>query len=142
MGVCSDICMPASAAFACRWISPSPMRGQAIRIDQALANTPIDWTGPGNPVGELTYDKATGLLHVPVDTREIDPASLIAVGAASDLLFGAPQKSPEPGVVTLPLLGGDDGQDIGDKLVQLLFMTPEGPFEVSRPVKASTPGAS
>jgi len=71
----------------------------------------------------------------------VDPASVIADASQSGHVFGAPQKSPEAGIVSLPLIGGD-GADLDGVAVQFVFMTQDGPFEVTRRVEASTGGAS
>lgn len=142
MGICSEVCMPAMAEFTLPLDFTKADAGQDIRISQALANTPIDWTGPGEPVGQPVFDATAGVLEVPVDTAEIDPESVIADASETGHLFGAPQKSREPGVVALPLLGGDEAGGLDGKSVTFIFMTPNGPFEVAKPVKASTPPAS
>lgn len=142
LGVCSDICIPASAQFSLPLSFEKADAAQDIRIAQALATTPLTWNGPGEPVGEPVFDARERLLHVPVDPSAVDPSSLIGDISDSGHLLGAPQKSPQPGVVVLPLLGADDGVDLVGKPVQLIFMTQNGPYEVSRTVKASTPGAS
>jgi DsbC/DsbD-like thiol-disulfide interchange protein len=142
MGVCSDICIPATARFSLPLDFSTPDPGHGLRINQALALTPLPWTGAGEAVGEADFDAASGLLSVPVDAALADPASIIADASGSGHLFGAPQKSPEPGLVTLPLLGGVDGAGLEGKSIQLIFMTRNGPFEVSRRVGRSTPGGS
>lgn len=142
MGICSDICIPASARFTVPLRFTAADTAQDIRIAQALANAPIDWNGPAEAVGDPVLDAANGLLRVSVDAALIDPASLIADASETGHLLGAPQKSPEPGLVELPLLGTDDGADFVGKPVQLIFMTRNGPYEVRRTVRASTQGAS
>jgi DsbC/DsbD-like thiol-disulfide interchange protein len=142
MGVCSDICVPATAEFTLPLDLKSPDPGQELRINQALAETPLPWTGDAEPIGEASFDAESGLLSVPVDSAWADPQSLIADASDSGHLFGAPQKSREPGLVTLPLLGGDDGAGLEGKPIQFIFMTRDGPFEVSRRVGRSTPGGS
>jgi DsbC/DsbD-like thiol-disulfide interchange protein len=142
LGVCSDICIPASAEFNLPLSFAKSDPAQDIRIVQALATVPIAWDGPPAAVGDPLFDAETEVLSVPVDAAQIDPSSLIGDVSASGHLLGAPQKSPEPGIVDLPLLGADEGADLVGKPVQLIFMTQNGPYEVSRTVKASTPGSS
>jgi DsbC/DsbD-like thiol-disulfide interchange protein len=141
MGICSDICVPASAEFTLPLDLGKPDPGQGLRIEQALATTPIAWTGADEPVGAVTFDAKSGTLSVAVDAARADPLSVIADASQSGHLFGAPQKSPQTGIVTLPLLGGD-GAGLEGQPIQLIFLTRDGPFEVSRRVERSTPGGS
>jgi DsbC/DsbD-like thiol-disulfide interchange protein len=140
LGVCSDICIPASASFSLPLQFDTPDAGQDLRIAQALATIPIGWTGDTAPVGEPMFDPAERLLWVPFDPAIVEAGSLIADAMKSGHLFGAPQKSPQPGLVSLPLLGGHDGADVIGQNVQIVFMTADGPYEVSSLVKASTAG--
>lgn len=136
MGVCSEVCIPATAAFSLPLDFGEPDAGQEIRISQALADIPIGWTGAGEPVGEPVFDPEAGILWVPVDPAAVDPASLIAEAAPEGYLFGAPQKSPQEGLVGLPLLGKGGEGELAGNAVRLLFVTPEGPYEVERRVGA------
>jgi DsbC/DsbD-like thiol-disulfide interchange protein len=140
MGVCSDICVPAQAAFRLPLDFSSPDRGHGVRINQALAMAPVGWDDPRQPIGDVTFDAAQKVLVVPVSNPQVDPASVIAQVDGSDLLFGAPQKSLDGKLVLLPLLGGSGAEGLVGRSVQLTFMTPMGPFELSRRVAPSTPG--
>ncbi len=142
MGVCSDICVPATAEFSLPLNLTKPDPGQDLRINQALALTPLPWSGANDAIGEARFDAASGLLSIPVNAALADPGSLIADASVSGHLFGAPQKSPEPGLVTLPLLGGGGGAGLEGQPILLIFMTRDGPFEVSRRVVRSTPDGS
>jgi DsbC/DsbD-like thiol-disulfide interchange protein len=142
MGICSDICVPATASFSLPLDFASPDAGQGIRIAQALANVPLPWDGAGQPVGEIAWDEASGALQVPIDPALVDPGSLIVDGSGTSHLFGAPQKSQQAGLLSVPLIGGDAAAGLVGQPVTLLFMSPSGPFAVARTVKASTPGPS
>ena len=134
LGICSDICMPAQASFSLPLGDTNPDRPNGLRIRQALAMTPIAWTGDTQPIGtvELLVDEA--MLAVRVNAPDLDPASLIAAMPDGDPVFGTPQKSPEPNLVLIPILG--KGAEIGleNQAVQLTFMTGEGAFEVTRTI--------
>ena len=125
LGICSDICIPASAEFTLPLSFAKPDTAQDIRIAQALANTPIPWEGAPDTVGDPVLDAAGQVLRVRVDEAIVDTASLVADATESGHLLGAPQKSPEPGIVELPLLGTDDGADFVGKPVQLYFHDPQ-----------------
>ena len=69
------------------------------------------------------------------DTPEARAASLIAATDSGEPLFGTPQKSPEPNLVVVPVLGERDEIDWSSQSVQLTFMTDMGAFEVERTVR-------
>lgn len=140
MGVCSDICVPVQASFALELDLTSPDRGQALRINQALALAPLDWDDARQPIGDITYDPSEETLIVPVSDPKVDQLSMIAQADGADLVFGAPQKSRDGKLVLLPLLGGNGTEGLVGRLIQLTFMTPMGPFELLRRVAPSTPG--
>lgn len=140
MGVCSEICVPAQAAFRLPLDFASPDRGQALRINQALALAPLAWQGSEAPIGDVAFDPGRNALVVPVAGADIDPLSIIAQVEGGDLLFGAPQKSPDGRLALLPLLGGGGAEGVVGRDIQLTFMTPAGPFELTRRVAPSTPG--
>ncbi len=134
MGICSDICVPVSARFSLPLSFARPDRGQGLRITQAVALTPMDWTDPRQPVGWVGYDEAAHALAVRLGDDRIDPLSLIADAGLDGQLFGAPQKSRDGSLVLLPLLGGAAEADVTGRPVQLTFMTEMGPFALSRTV--------
>jgi DsbC/DsbD-like thiol-disulfide interchange protein len=134
MGVCSDICVPVMADFELPLNFAVPDREQALRITQALAQTPIAWDGPSPAIADIGYDAASRGITVAVLYASIDPASLIASTADPMVIFGPPQKSPEPDLIFLPLLGNDAQKRFKGGTVQLTFMTDRGPYEVSQEV--------
>jgi len=136
MGVCSEICIPVQASFELPAAGGSdPVN--SLRIKQAQALVPIPWDGDPAAVGAVRFDAAANALVVALDDPAIDPASLIAATEDGELLFGAPQKSPEPNLVLIPLLGKTDGIDLESQTVQLTFMTEMGAYEVARVVEMS-----
>jgi DsbC/DsbD-like thiol-disulfide interchange protein len=134
LGVCSDICMPARAELSLPLDFARADPGQQLRIAQAVALAPIAWQGPGEGIGTVTLDAAAGTLAVEVLAPDIDPASVIADMGPDGMLFGAPQKSPESGVVALPLLGGGDVGGLVGQPVRLTFLTPAGAYETTRTI--------
>lgn len=138
LGVCSDICMPVVANFELPLNFAAPDLGQDLRIAQAVALAPIEWTDARQPVGDVRFDAAAGALVVPLSNPQVDPLSLIADSGPAGPLFGAPQKSLDGTLVRLPLLGDEGEGSLVGRTVRLTFMTPMGPFEVSRRVAPST----
>lgn len=135
LGVCSDICVPAQARFSLPLVDTQPDRPNSLRIRQALAMTPMEWPADPQPIGDVELWREANMLAVRVDDPELDPASLIAATDNGDPLFGTPQKSPEPNLVLIPILGKADELDLENQAVQLTFLTGMGAFEVKRIVK-------
>lgn len=134
LGICSEICVPAQVRFSLALAEATPDRANGLRLRQAMALTPIDWNHAGTPIGNVVYDAASGMLEVPLSDPALDPTSLIAATASGLPLFGAPQKSPEPNLVLIPVLGQVDATDLVDQPVELTFMTDQGAFEIDRAV--------
>lgn len=134
MGICSDICVPASAAFTLPLDFAHPDAAQAIRLAQAVATTPIAWDGPPEAISELSYDAAAGGLRLKLTDPSIEPGSVLAELPGDAPLVGAPQKSPDSGSIILPLLGSTREKGLEGKPVQLTFMTTRGPYEAVRRV--------
>lgn len=134
LGICSDICVPAQARFSMALDDGSPDRANGLRLRQALAMSPIDWDDYAKPIGDVVFDARTNMLEIPISDPALDPGSLIAATASGEPLFGAPQKSPEPNLVLIPVLGEADHTDLGDQRVELTFMTDMGAFEIERSV--------
>lgn len=145
LGICSQLCLPAQAAFSLPFSFDAPDRGQGLRLAQAMAQVPVAWAGSAPAFSAVTWtEDGKALAILPTDPA-IDPASIIADGTALGALFGAPQKSPESPVIILPVLGNGVGsaeaQPEGQAKVELNFLTPDGAFWVSTaPAQGSTPG--
>ncbi len=135
LGVCSEVCVPAQARFSLSLADAEPDRPNGLRIRQALATTPLDWQGDPQPIGNVELRAEDGMLAVHVGDKELDPASLIAATDSGEPLFGAPQKSPEPNLVLIPILGKADEWGLENQAVRLTFLTGMGAFEVKRTVK-------
>ena len=133
LGVCSDICLPAQAHFSLPLQDAEPDRPNGLRIKQALAMAPIEWHEYPQPIGKVEL-MADDMLAVYVTDPDLDPASMIAAMPDGGPLFGTPQKSPEPNLVLIPILGKSDAIDLENQAVQLTFLTGMGAFEVTRTV--------
>lgn len=134
LGVCSDICVPAQASFSLPLHEASPDRPNGLRIKQAVAMAPIAWEEDADPLGAVELRADERMLAISIDDAEIDPASLIAATQSGEPLFGTPQKSPEPDLVLIPILGKGDANALENQEVQLTFLTSMGAFEVDRTV--------
>ncbi|MCS6757963.1 MAG: hypothetical protein MO852_01755 [Candidatus Devosia euplotis] len=134
LGICSDICVPAQAHFSLNLNDAKLDRANGLRLRQAMALAPIGWDRDPPPIGDVAYDARTGMLEVPVNDPALDPLSLIAATAGGSPLFGAPQKSPEPNLVLIPVLGELGGGELASQPVKLTFMTDMGAFEIDRHV--------
>lgn len=134
LGVCSDICIPASARFQLTLDFSRPDRAQAIRINQALAAVPLAWTGEPAPIGAVRYEPTIGL-WLEIDDSRVDLATLIADAGPEGPLFGAPQKSRDAGIVLFPLVGTMKKEGFAGSSVTITFTTSDGPFEAVRQVQ-------
>jgi DsbC/DsbD-like thiol-disulfide interchange protein len=138
LGVCSDICIPTRARLTLPLDAAKPDSAEAIRIDQALADIPIAWDQPGQPFGGVTLSLDGKGVVIANPDPSIDPESLIADSGKPDIVFTAPQKSPDGALWTLEAEGGVTLSGLAGQPVQFTFMTPHGPYEVTRPVAAAT----
>jgi DsbC/DsbD-like thiol-disulfide interchange protein len=132
LGICSDICVPARAQFALNLWEVTPDRANALRLRQALSLTPLPWDKEPAPIGAVAYSSETQMLEVQVTQSEFDPLSIVAATASGEPMFGAPQKSPEPDLVLIPVIGKPP--DLEGQPIQLIFQSNFGAFEVSRTV--------
>lgn len=132
MGVCSDICIPAQAKFSMPIAEGGKDMPNGLRIKQAVAMAPIPWDGDEAPIGDVEFRPQDNALAVLINDPSIDPASLIAAMADGDRAFGTPQKSPEPNLVLIPLLGKVADGELDSQPVQLTFITDMGAFEITR----------
>jgi hypothetical protein len=135
MGVCSDVCVPARAKFVLPIVFGKKDRQHALRLEMAEAEVPIRWDGEQEPFGPVGWS-AAGITLGAIDPS-IDPNSIIADVGDPALLFGAPQKSPDKNLWTLPVLGGAGTKGLEGRPVQLTFTTPEGPYWVSSVIGAA-----
>jgi DsbC/DsbD-like thiol-disulfide interchange protein len=138
LGLCSDICVPASASLTLPLDFSAPDAAQAIRLEQAMTQTPILWDQPEPPLSGVTLGPGGTLFLEGVDPR-IDAENLIAEVADPAVLFEMPQKSPDGKLWQLQPLGGAVGKGLEGSPVQLTFLTPMGPYAVSRTIVSSDP---
>ncbi len=136
LGVCSDICVPASATFSLPLDFRDPDRGHALRIAQAVSLVPIPWDGAAPAIAGVTLDTSTDALVVTLAAAEIDPHSIIADIGNPAVLFGAPQKSRDGRSVFLSLSGISAGLE--HQPVRITFMTGRGPYEVTLPIRPAS----
>jgi DsbC/DsbD-like thiol-disulfide interchange protein len=135
LGVCSDICVPAQAKFSLPLRLGAGDAEQSLRLEQAVAETPIGWDQPEPPFGAVTAVPG-GLAIADLDPA-VDPASFIADVGDPTVLFGAPQKSPDGTSWVLKLLEESAAQGLEGRPVSLTFKTASGPYAVSRQVAAA-----
>lgn len=134
MGVCSDICVPAQAHFSLKVDGTKDMPN-GLRIRQAVAKAPIAWDGPSPAIEAVQYRAAGHVLAVWLDEAVVHPSSLIVATVDGDPLFGVPQKSPEPNLVLIPVLGKADEINLENRSIQLTFTTDMGAYEVTSAVE-------
>jgi DsbC/DsbD-like thiol-disulfide interchange protein len=136
LGICSDICVPAQAQFSIPLAEGEADRANGLRLKQAMALAPLPWPADKPGFGDIRYDAAQGELRIPLTSPTINPSSLIVTAPGGEPHFGAPQKSPEPNLVVVPVLAGADEVEWDGKAVQLTFMTDDGSFEATSSIQA------
>lgn len=138
LGICDEICIPATARLALPLTFAAPDDAQSLRLDQAMSQTPFLWDKPGEPFATVEAG-LDGSLHVYGADPSIDPQSVIADIGDPAILFETPQKSPDRDLWTLKPLGGAAKKGLEGSSVQLTFLTPDGPYAVTRDVAPSQP---
>ncbi|WP_160299990.1 protein-disulfide reductase DsbD domain-containing protein [Devosia geojensis] len=133
LGICSDICIPVTAALSLPLAGRAPDAGNRLRLHQAVALAPIEWSDPGPPVGEVRYDGKARALAVEKGEGELAPADLIGAFADGAPLLGAAQADAS-GRTLLPLLDEVEPQALAGRSVELVFRTQSGAYSVTRTV--------
>ncbi|HWA17923.1 MAG TPA: protein-disulfide reductase DsbD domain-containing protein [Devosia sp.] len=133
LGICEEMCVPVTARFALP-LDTEADPAQSIRLRQALALAPIDWREETNAVGAITPAPSGDGIQLHDLAPGIDPAQLIADAGDANLLFGAPQKSPEAAIWTLPLLGGPGNSNLVGRAIVLTFLTSSGAYTANATV--------
>jgi DsbC/DsbD-like thiol-disulfide interchange protein len=134
LGVCSEICVPARAELSLV-LDGGADDPNALRIRQALAATPIEWSEAEEPIGAATLAADGDALVVSLDPAVLDPESIIAASVDGFTAFGAPQKSPQANLVELPMLGKTDNSALVGTEIELSFLTATGAYRVTRIVE-------
>ncbi len=138
LGICDEICIPATARPTLPLGFAAPDAAQSLRLDQAMSQTPFLWDKPGEPFATVEAG-LDGSLHVYGADPSIDPQSVIADVGDPAILFETPQKSPDRDLWTLKPLGVAAKKGLEGSSVQLTFLTPDGPYAVTRDVAPSQP---
>jgi RNA polymerase sigma-70 factor (ECF subfamily) len=81
---------------------------------------PIAWEDGPQPIGNVELMPEEAMLAVHLSDPDVDPASLIASVADGNPIFGTPQKSPEPNLVLIPILGKAAAAGLEDQDAELL----------------------
>lgn len=128
MGVCSDICIPASARFTLP-LDGVPDPDASLALDLAARTIPIAWDQPAPAFGGAVGGQNGIDLLAP--NPEIQPETLIVDAGDDTILFGAPKKSPVEGAWSVPLLGEKGADALMGRTLNLTFMTSLGPYAAS-----------
>lgn len=135
MGICSDVCVPATARLELAPTLDEPDNANDFRIRQALATVPLPHDGEGL-LGEASFDAEQGTLLVELADAEFDPASMIAEIVDSSLIFGMPEVRADETALAFPLLGRIEAGELEGAQARFTFNTPDGPYEILRPLAA------
>ena len=136
LGICSDICIPVRAEIDLPLETGSPDAANTLRLRQAIASVPIDWTEAdgAEPIGDVTLDVDRSGLRVELDpSQPIDPDTILAVFADDTPLLGPATRDGAAGAV-LPIVGRADTAALVGRSLTLYFDTPSGPYRLQRVV--------
>lgn len=131
MGVCSDVCVPVQAKFSLPLRFGAADSAQLIRLKEAEARVPIEWSDAQPAFGAVFYDPSAPGLRLALASGKVEASSVLALTSDPTVIFGAPQKSPDGRSLLLPLRGEARGTEWTRDPVDLTFMTEDGPYHVS-----------
>lgn len=135
MGICSEVCVPATARLELAPLLDEPDNANDLRIRQALATVPLPHDGEGL-LGNARFDAEQGTLLVELSDPDFDPSSMIAEIAGSSLIFGLPELSADETALSFPLLGRIEAGELEDAKARFTFDTSDGPYQIMRPLGA------
>lgn len=135
LGICSEICVPVTAAFSLS-LDGGRDPGNTLRLRQALALTPAEWTDAGSPLGEVRYDPDAKALSVELKGNQLNAASLIGAFADGTPLLGAAEPDPSGAHAILPVLDKVDPRTLAGRPLELVFRTDLGAFSIETIVAA------
>ena len=127
------MCVPASGKFSLA-LDETRDAGQSVRLQQAMALTPIAWDGAAPAIGRAVLDGDS--IKLEDLALGIDPSALIATSGDTMLLFGAPQKSPDKAIWTLPLLGEAEANSLAGLTLDFTFLTGQGAYSATATVES------
>lgn len=131
MGVCSDICVPVQASFSL----PGDTRtdpANALRLKQALNDTPIPYEGDDPPLFDIALDPQTGVLSLGYDPARIDPMQVFPSLAGRSESFSPPEIDAAAGRLGFALLAPEKDIAWRGAALSLTFATSDGPYEIVR----------
>ncbi|RDE10619.1 protein-disulfide reductase DsbD domain-containing protein [Pelagibacterium lacus] len=133
LGICSEICIPASAHLVLAPDLAAPDSANGFRIRQALADVPLPIEGH-EILGSARFDADSGTVMVDRIDAGFDPASMIAELDGHTVVFDQPRLSADGATIAFSLLGriGPDLLDGAD--MRFSYQTSDGPYEVTRPL--------
>lgn len=133
LGICSDICVPATARFDLDFDLAAPDSSHAFRIRQALAEVPQADPAEG-VIGEAHLDRDEKTVVVDWLGGEIDPSSVIAELDGTLTVFDVPTLASDGGTLIFPVLGRIPADMFENAHMRFSYDTGEGSFETTRPL--------
>ncbi|MCD7059252.1 protein-disulfide reductase DsbD domain-containing protein [Pelagibacterium xiamenense] len=134
LGVCSDVCVPVVAGFSHQLSFRRADAGHALRIRQALAEAPLPYPGELEPFGEAHFDPQTRRLAVALAAPDFPHETTIADIRGELTLLGPGEPSGDGAHLLFPVFANGGAPELAGKSVTLTFMTPDGPYELTRQI--------
>lgn len=135
MGICAEICVPVKASFSLPLGAEPPDPGNALRLLQAMAETPLDWRASFQPIGSVRFDVARQALAVELEGTEIDPRSLLGAIEGGRPMLGMARPDGSGDGVLLPLIGRTPPTGLAGRSVDFVFLTEDGPYRLTRAIE-------
>lgn len=127
LGICDEMCVPASASVSLPLEVDNPHSAVALRIRQARAEVPLEISAEDLFLETPRYDTDTGQLSFKFGREGIVPQSLIVATDDLRTLFSAPVEGPDE-LVSVTLLAPKKAEFVVPDDVYFLIDSDQGAF--------------
>ncbi|MCB1517164.1 MAG: hypothetical protein KDJ19_06065 [Hyphomicrobiaceae bacterium] len=130
LGICNEICVPVSVDLEIALNADQKDMASQIRIQQALAETPLEEDADNVFAAPPEFDTITNLMTIRLKTPLRDPASSIIATADPSLVFAQPLSFPDNSL-QFRLLSRTPERMTQQDQIDFLFDTSDGPYFVT-----------
>lgn len=129
LGICSDVCIPASARFDLAIDLDQPDTGNGFRIRQALATVPQPIEAQ-EVFGAAIFDLDTETVQLELLDTQLETGSIIAEREGALMVFDEPRLTGD--MLVFEVLGRIPDGAFDSGVMRFTYETPDGPFETTR----------
>lgn len=130
LGICNEICIPVSVDLEITLDAEQKDMASQIRIQQALAETPLEEDADNVFAAPPEFDTLTNLMTIRLKSPLRDPTSSIIATTDPSLVFAQPLSFPDNSL-QFRLLSRTPGKMAQQDHVDFLFDTSDGPYFVT-----------